>query len=456
MKNTKNVRKNYTLYVEYKNNKIKLLSGSMEEIDDFTSYFLYSYAIKRRLSENNFDPNLYIESSKGNRYDLAYYNVRAILDTDNFDIIFEKIKKINPSRIDEYLVCKCNLDKCLLSPNASSIPIVKIHRAIQKNGNYLDILRNYFSTDYKAFRNFVLYFFKSINLNEKAKIIPLSEKEKVLSIIEKAKYSLVKIDESSDITDENDYTDDFVSNIMNNNYIDIDEKKAGIKSKIDSLKNANKDLEHKIDTLNTEIAKCDFAWKNLFANKAWDEIEAKSMDGRFTKKEEKAKQEEPSKEEPKQEKAPAAEKPTVEDVDKPVEPMWTDLQSEEEAKKEEAEQAAKENNEKALVKTSRWSKLWNAIKHPIQTIKAAREKAKSGEGKRIIKNGDAIKKDGEPEKTEAQSVDAFIAKLRQMSEKEAAKDAQNKDNKEQPDYSKYVARHARKVEAQKQRDDEGR
>ena len=237
---------------------------------------------------------------------------------------------------------------------------------------------------------------------------------------------------------------------------DIDEKKAGIKSKIDSLKNANKDLEHKIDTLNTEIAKCDLAWKNLFANKTWDEIEAKSMDGRFTKKEEKAKQEEPSKEEPKEEKAPAAEKPTVEDIDKPVEPMWTDLQSEEEAKKEEAEQAAKENNEKALVKTSRWSKLWNAIKHPIQTIKAAREKAKSGEGKRIIKNGDAIKKDGEPEKTEAQSVDAFIAKLRQMSEKEATKDAQNKDNKEQPDYSKYVARHARKVEAQKQRDDEGR
>ena len=248
---------------------------------------------------------------------------------------------------------------------------------------------------------------------------------------------------------------------------DIDEKKAGIKSKIDSLKNANKDLEHKIDTLNTEIAKCDFAWKNLFANKTWDEIEAKSMDGRFTKKEEKAKQEEPekeevsagkepSKEEPKQEKAPAAEKPTVEDIDKPVEPMWTDLQSEEEAKKEEAEQAAKEKNEKALVKTSRWSKLWNAIKHPIQTIKAVREKAKSGEGKRIIKNGDAIKKDGEPEKTETQSVDAFIAKLRQMSEKEAVKDAQNKDNKEQPDYSKYVARHARKVEAQKQRDDEGR
>lgn len=234
MKNTKNVRKNYTLYVEYKNNKIKLLSGSMEEIDDFTSYFLYSYAIKRRLSENNFDPNLYIESSKGNRYDLAYYNVRAILDTDNFDIIFEKIKKINPSRIDEYLVCKCNLDKCLLSPNASSIPIVKIHRAIQKNENYLDILRNYFSTDYKAFRNFVLYFFKSINLNERAKIIPLSEKEKVLSIIEKAKYSLVKIDESSDITDENDYTDDFVSNIMNNNYLDIDEKMTELDMLYDS------------------------------------------------------------------------------------------------------------------------------------------------------------------------------------------------------------------------------
>ena len=233
---------------------------------------------------------------------------------------------------------------------------------------------------------------------------------------------------------------------------DIDAKKKAIAVKISALNERNKELERRIEQMKSEMAKCDFAWKNLFANKTWDEIEAKSMDGRFTKKEEKAKQEEPAKEE----KASAAEKPTVEDVDKPVEPMWTDLQSEEEAKKEEAEQAAKENNEKALVKTSRWSKLWNAIKHPIQTIKAAREKAKSGEGKRIIKNGDAIKKDGEPEKTEAQSVDAFIAKLRQMSEKEAAKDAQNKDNKEQPDYSKYVARHARKVEAQKQRDDEGR
>ena len=237
---------------------------------------------------------------------------------------------------------------------------------------------------------------------------------------------------------------------------DIDAKKKAIAVKISALNERNKELERRIEQLKSEMAKCDFAWKNLFANKTWEEIEAKSMDGRFTKKEEKAKQEEPSKEEPKQEKAPATEKPTVEDVDKPVEPMWTDIQSEEEAKKEEAEQAAKENNEKALVKTSRWSKLWNAIKHPIQTIKAAREKAKSGEGKRIIKNGDAIKKDGEPEKTEEQSVDAFIAKLRQMSEKEAVKDAKNKDNKEQPDYSKYVARHARKVEAKKQKDDEGR
>ena len=251
----------------------------------------------------------------------------------------------------------------------------------------------------------------------------------------------------------------------------IDKEKAGINSQITSLKNTNKDLGHRIDTLNTEIAKCDFAWKNLFANKTWDEIEAKSMDGRFTKKEEKAKQEEPAKEEKKEEtklkempifeKFSFAKKPVAEKTSETEEPMWTDIQSEEEAKKEEAETA--------LTKTSRWSKLWNAIKHPIQTIKAAR----AGKAEKIAK--EASEKGEEPivqplkiedlqgnektptaEKTEAQSVDAFIAKLRQMSEKEAAKDAQNKDNKEQPDYLKYVARHARKVEAQKQRDDEGR
>ena len=240
----------------------------------------------------------------------------------------------------------------------------------------------------------------------------------------------------------------------------IDKEKAGINSQITSLKNTNKDLGHRIDTLNTEIAKCDLAWKNLFANKTWDEIEAKSMDGRFTKKEEKAKQEEPAKEEKKEEKTPATEEPVKEEAKK-EEPMWTDIQSEEEAKKEEAETA--------LTKTSRWSKLWNAIKHPIQTIKAAR----AGKAEKIAK--EASEKGEEPivppikiedlqgnektptaEKTEAQSVDAFITKLRQMTEKEAVKNAQNKDNKEQPDYSKYVTRHERKVEAQKQRDDEGR
>ena len=53
-------------------------------------------------------------------------------------------------------------------------------------------------------------------------------------IIEKAKYSLVKIDESSDITDESDYTDDFASNIMNNNYLDIDEKMTELDMLYDS------------------------------------------------------------------------------------------------------------------------------------------------------------------------------------------------------------------------------
>lgn len=264
----------------------------------------------------------------------------------------------------------------------------------------------------------------------------------------------------------------------------IDKEKAGINSQITSLKNTNKDLGHRIDTLNTEIAKCDFAWKNLFANKTWDEIEAKSMDGRFTKKEEKAKQEEPAKEEkapapaepvkeeakqeepnlkemPRLEKLSFAKKPVVEKTGETEEPMWTDIQSEEEAKKEEAETA--------LTKTSRWSKLWNAIKHPIQTIKAARAEKAEKIAKEASEKGEepilpplkiedlqGNEKTPTAEKTEAQSVDAFIAKLRQMSEKEAVKDAQNKDNKEQPDYSKYVARHARKVEAQKQKDDEGR
>ena len=265
---------------------------------------------------------------------------------------------------------------------------------------------------------------------------------------------------------------------------DIDAKKKAIAVKINALNERNKELERRIEQLKSEMAKCDFAWKNLFANKTWDEIEAKSMDGRFTKKEEKAKQEEPAKEEkapateepvkeeakqekpnlkemPRLEKFSFAKKPVVEKTSETEEPMWTDIQSEEEAKKEEAETS--------LTKTSRWTKLWNAIKHPIQTIKAARaekaekiakEASEKGEEPIVpplkIEDLQGNEKTPTAEKTEAQSVDAFITKLRQMTEKEAEKNAQNKDNKEQPDYSKYVTRHARKVEAQKQRDDEGR
>ena len=220
-----NKKKNYTLYADYKGTKVKILSGSLSEIDDFTSYFAYKNAIKKMLLKRNLNNlDIYIESSRGNKYNLVYFNSRPILNYDNNKIIFNRIKAISKEKIDVYLYECCNLQKCLESKNAYNIKIVDIHNKIIFNENYLNKLFNYLNFDYKAYRNFVIYFFKEVNLNEQAKIVPLSEKDKVLSIIEKAKDILTKIDETSDLNDENDYTDDFVSNIMNNDYLDIDEK----------------------------------------------------------------------------------------------------------------------------------------------------------------------------------------------------------------------------------------
>ena len=48
-----NKKKNYTLYADYKGTKVKILSGSLSEIDDFTSYIAYKNAIKKMLLKRN-------------------------------------------------------------------------------------------------------------------------------------------------------------------------------------------------------------------------------------------------------------------------------------------------------------------------------------------------------------------------------------------------------------------
>ena len=90
------LKKNYTLYVDYSGKRVKLCSGTLEDIDDFTTYFVDKNAIRKRIIKDESDEFLvYIESSRGKYYSPMYYNNRAILDKENFNRIYERIEKID-------------------------------------------------------------------------------------------------------------------------------------------------------------------------------------------------------------------------------------------------------------------------------------------------------------------------------------------------------------------------
>ena len=105
------LKKNYTLYVYYSGKRVKLYSGTLEDIDDFTTYFIDKNAIRKRLVKNGFGEFLvYIESSRGKYYSPMYYNNRAILDKENFNRIYEKIEKIDREKIEEFLYNKTKVN----------------------------------------------------------------------------------------------------------------------------------------------------------------------------------------------------------------------------------------------------------------------------------------------------------------------------------------------------------
>lgn len=69
-------------------------------------------------------------------------------------------------------------------------------------------------------------------------------------------------------------------------YNDLLESKANLEQEINKHSLEYKKAEDKIIILKSQIGKCDLAWKTLFTNKDWDEIQrrATSPNGRFTRK----------------------------------------------------------------------------------------------------------------------------------------------------------------------------
>lgn len=212
-------KKNYSIYILCFNRNEKIYSGTLKEVDDFTSHFVSDNSIKKMLGIKK--ANIYILSSKGNIYDVLYYNNRVILDYNNFDKIFDEIKKINPDELDMYLYEKCKLEDALNNPNSKNIPIVNLHKAIINN-NCFSILYSYLKNDYSLYRNLVIHFFFQGLPDKTLNKVSLDKKDEIVNIMNKVKEKFENID--AGLEEDNTSFDDIAYMIYSNSELEPDEK----------------------------------------------------------------------------------------------------------------------------------------------------------------------------------------------------------------------------------------
>lgn len=249
------LKKNYTLYVDYSGKRVKLYSGTLEDIDDFTTYFIDKNAIKKRLVKNGFGEILvYIESSRGKYYSPMYYNNRAILDKENFNRIYEKIEKIDREKIEEFLYNKTKVNGYLNDKNSKNIPIVNLYLNIKNNKDYKGMLYHCLKTDYKLYREFIIYFFENENLNTNKKSLSYEKMKDISSLLDIVSKEYENI--QSDYKEKESTYDDLedrIYTIMTSKELTTDQKMSELDILVDSPEIAKKYILKYEDKLTEEV-----------------------------------------------------------------------------------------------------------------------------------------------------------------------------------------------------------
>lgn len=249
------LKKNYTLYVYYSGKRVKLYSGTLEDVDDFTTYFTDKNAIRKRLVKNGFGEFLvYIESSRGKYYSPMYYNNRAILDKENFNRIYEKIEKIDREEIEEFLYSKAKANEYLDDKNSKNIPIVNLYLSVKNNKDYKGMLYHYLKIDYKLYREFIIYFFENENLNTNKKSLSYEKMKDISNLLDVVSKEYESVQENSK-EKESTYDDleDRIYTIMTSKELTTDQKMSELDMLVDSPEMAKKYILKYEDKLTEEV-----------------------------------------------------------------------------------------------------------------------------------------------------------------------------------------------------------
>ena len=203
--------------------------------------------------------------------------------------------------------------------------------------------------------------------------------------------------------------------------IETYEKQQGtLKQQKSMLEKKNEDINKKLEKIAVAISKCNLAWKSLFNNKTWEQIQAKSLDGRFTR--DKAKEAELKQ----GAKNPVEETKGKEAVEQAVDPKEKEESSEvmpasvnpAEIKQEEIKEESEVEEPELPAKKSRFQTILSALRHPVQSVKNWMQNRKAEKSEKESKD-----KEPEEKKTEETPVhstetqrDAFLAQLQKMAE----------------------------------------
>ena len=249
------LKKNYILYAEYSGKRVKLCSGTLEDIDDFTTYFISKNAIRKRLIKNASGEFLvYIESSRGKYYSPMYYNNRAILDKENFNRIYERIEKIDREEIEEFLYSKAKANEYLDDKNSKNIPIVNLYLNVKNNKDYKGMFYHYLKTDYKLYREFIIYFFENENLNTNKKSLSYEKMKEISSLLDIVSKEYENI--QSDCKEKESTYDDLedrIYTIMTSKELTADQKMSELDMLVDSPEMAKKYILKYEDKLTEEV-----------------------------------------------------------------------------------------------------------------------------------------------------------------------------------------------------------
>lgn len=161
-------RKDYTLYLKLNGKEIELLKGTLGEIDAFTTYFMDTSSMCKKIIDCNdkIEYEFYIKSSKNNRYTILYSKYRKFLNPSNINQIMAYLKQLPRDELISFLD---NFTPVIYyiedGVNNNRIPIYKLYNDLINERDYNYSLNRYIKSDYKNQRTISMYLIDKSVLN---------------------------------------------------------------------------------------------------------------------------------------------------------------------------------------------------------------------------------------------------------------------------------------------------